>query len=87
MNLWEIIIKSRLGKLRTDVDEFQNAVLQSGFQVLIFKLEDAAEVAKLPDHHRDPLDRGLVAQAKFEPMHLLTHNQALALYGDSVLVV
>jgi PIN domain nuclease of toxin-antitoxin system len=33
-----------------------------------------AEVAHLPDHYRDPFDRALVAQAWFEPLHLITHR-------------
>jgi len=47
----------------------------------------ASEVARLPDHHRDPFDRALVAQARFEPMRLITHDRAVAAYGDGILLV
>ena len=87
MSLWEIAIKSRLGKITADVDEVRNAALESGFDPLPFTLEHAAEVARLPDHHRDPFDRALVAQARFEPLHLVTHDAVVVAYGDSVLLV
>lgn len=87
MSIWEIAIKSELGKLKADGDEVRVASLQSGFQPLPFTLEHAAAVARLPHLHRDPFDRALVAQARVEPLHLLTHDGDLAAYGEGVLVV
>jgi PIN domain nuclease of toxin-antitoxin system len=87
MSLWEIAIKSRLGKITADVDEVRNAALESGFDPLPFTLEHAAEVARLPNHHRDPFDRALVAQVRFEPLRLITHDEVVAAYGGSVLLV
>ena len=46
-----------------------------------------ATLRQLPSHHRDPFDRMLVAQAMSEPMHLLTHDVALAAYTPLVTVV
>ncbi len=87
LSLWEIAIKSRLGKLRADVDEVWRTALESGFVPLSFTLEHAAAVARLPDHHHDPFDRALVAQARVEPMRLITHDKVVAAYGESVLLV
>lgn len=87
MSVWEIAIKSHLRKLRADVDEVRTASMQSGFQPLPFTLEHAAAVARLPQHHRDPFDRALLAQALLEPLYLLTHDASLAVYGEHVLVV
>lgn len=87
MSLWEIAIKSQLGKLRADIDEVRTAALQSGFQPLPFTLDHAAAVARLPPHHRDPFDRGLLAQALVEPLRVLTHDETLAAYGEHVLLV
>lgn len=87
MNLWEIAIKSQLGKLKADVDEVREAALHSGFQPLPFTLDHAAAVARLPQHHRDPFDRSLLAQALVEPLSLLTHDEGLAVYGQHVLAV
>ena len=87
MSLWEIAIKSQLRKLKADVAEVRTAVVATGFQPLPFTLDHAATVARLPHHHRDPFDRALMAQALFEPLHLLTHDDHLAVYGEHVLVV
>lgn len=87
MSVWEIAIKSQLSKLKADVDEVRTAALHSGFQPLLFSLEHAAAVARLPQHHRDPFDRALLAQALLEPLNLLTHDESLAVYGEHVLLV
>jgi PIN domain nuclease of toxin-antitoxin system len=87
MSLWEIAIKSRLGKIVADVDDVRKAALESGFEPLPFTLEHAAEVARLPDQHRDPFDRALIAQARLEPMHLITHDEVVAAYDGSILLV
>ena len=87
ISLWEIAIKAGAGKLSADVDEARSAALASGFAPLPFTWGHAAAVAKLPDHHRDPFDRALIAQAQSEPLRLLTHDQALAAYGDIVLLM
>jgi len=87
MSLWEIAIKSQLGKLKADVDEVHAAALQSGLQPLPFTLEHAAAVVRLPHHHRDPFDRALVAQALLEPLSLLTHDERLSIYGENVMLI
>ena len=87
LSLWEIAIKSRLGKIAADVEEIRDAALKSGFAPLPFTLDHAAEVARLPDHHRDPFDRALIAQARFEPLHFVTHDEVIAAYGGGVLLV
>lgn len=87
MTLWEIAIKTRLGKMAADVDAVRAETTDGGFASLPFTADHASEVARLPDHHRDPFDRALVAQARFEPMRLITHDRALAAYGDGILLV
>jgi len=39
------------------------------------------------ERHRDPFDRLLVAQSRFEPLILLTTDSQLARYGATVRVV
>jgi PIN domain nuclease of toxin-antitoxin system len=87
ISLWEVAIKARLGKIVADPSEVRSAALQSGFVELPFSLEHAVAVAQLPDHHRDPFDRALIAQAQCEPLRLLTHDQLVAAYGGTVLLV
>lgn len=87
ISLWEISIKSRLGKLRLEVAEVYAAALDDGIMWLPFSPEHAIAVARLPDHHRDPFDRALIAQAQCEPLYLLTRDSQLGVYGATVLLV
>jgi PIN domain nuclease of toxin-antitoxin system len=60
---------------------------QQHFDILQVTLAHALEVGSLPDHHRDPFDRLLVAQAQIEGFTLLTADQALVPYAVNKLVV
>jgi PIN domain nuclease of toxin-antitoxin system len=86
-SIWEISIKSALGKLTADPMQVLAGLDPAGFLVLPVTGEHAAAVAGLPPVHRDPFDRLLIAQARFEPMRLLTNDQTLEAYGEYVLVV
>jgi PIN domain nuclease of toxin-antitoxin system len=86
-SIWEISIKSTLGKLEADPNEVLAGVEPAGFNHLTIVGGHAAKVAELPPIHKDPFDRLLVAQARFEPMILLTDDEALRGYGDLVEVV
>jgi len=85
-SIWEIGIKVALGKLDVDMDEVIHDFTASGFQRLAVTWEHGRAVRGLPDLHRDPFDRLLVAQAIVEPLHLLTGDRALARYSPLVIV-
>lgn len=86
-SVWEIAIKSRLGKVEADPDDILAAIDQSGFLELPVRSVHAAAVSRLALHHRDPFDRLLVAQAVTEPLRLLTADAVLSRYSDTVLLV
>ena len=86
-SLWEVSIKAALGKLAADPAELLAEIEPAGFTLLPITGEHAAAVAKLPTVHADPFDRMLVAQAKTEPLLLLTNDAVLAGYGDCVELV
>lgn len=86
-SIWEISIKSALGKLHADPKEVASAIEPAGFDHLHIIAGHAAKVAELPHIHKDPFDRLLVAQARFEQMILLTDDDPLGGYGDFVEVV
>jgi PIN domain nuclease of toxin-antitoxin system len=44
-------------------------------------------VVRLPDAHRDPFDRLLIAQAITEPLVLLTNDEVLAGYPAAIRIV
>ncbi len=83
-SIWEIAIKSQLGKIDGDPDDLVAAIRASGFQELPVSAAHAAAVAKMPLHHTDPFDRLLLAQAFTEPLRFVTADRPLAAYGGAV---
>ncbi len=80
---WEIAIKARLGRLTLpgDPERFlAEQLAANAFQVLPVYLHHAMRVYSLPDHHRDPFDRLLVAQAEVEGMAIVSGDPQLARY-------
>jgi PIN domain nuclease of toxin-antitoxin system len=64
-SLWEISIKTALGKL-TIKGKFETViddVIRNGFLLLPIEFQHTVRQYKLPFHHRDPFDRILVSQA------------------------
>jgi PIN domain nuclease of toxin-antitoxin system len=88
VSAWEIAIKASLVRfaMRGDIAAFVNShVTANGFEVLPLLIDHALRVASLPDHHRDPFDRALVAQAQVEGLALLTADRAISHYSVKIL--
>ena len=80
---WEIAVKHRLGKLPLPEppDVFVPAQRAAhGIEPLAIDEEAALHVAKLPDLHRDPFDRLLVAQALVGGLVVLTPDDSIREY-------
>lgn len=80
---WEIAIKAGLGQL--DIPRGPERFITrhtelNDFRVLPINLPHAFRVYELPDIHRDPFDRILVAQARAEDMPILTIDPEIARY-------
>jgi PIN domain nuclease of toxin-antitoxin system len=86
-SIWEISIKSAIGKLEADPRLVLEALEPAGFDILPISGEHAAKVFELPALHRDPFDRLLLAQALCEPLTLLTDDTTLGQYGAYVTVL
>jgi PIN domain nuclease of toxin-antitoxin system len=86
-SIWEIAIKTKIGKIEGDPSEFLEAIEASGFRELMISGKHAAKVHELPFHHRDPFDRLLIAQALTEPMKFLTTDTLLEQYSELVITV
>ena len=88
-SIWEISIKHGLGRGNMPVSGSEAAeyFTQAGYMTLDISTDHAVFVEKLPIHHADPFDRMLVAQALYEPMHLLTHDKIIAAYSDTIILV
>jgi PIN domain nuclease of toxin-antitoxin system len=81
---WEIAIKAGLGKLKLGEPSstyIPAALSRTGFDLLAISLEHATRVEALPLHHRDPIDRLLIAQATIEAIPLVSADAAMDPYG------
>ena len=78
---WEISIKAALGRLEIELDDLEEAIAKNGFRPLPIGLRHAITAGRLPNVHRDPFDRMLVAQASVEELRLLTHDRVFDRYG------
>jgi PIN domain nuclease of toxin-antitoxin system len=87
--IWEIAIKRALRRKDMPISSEQaiRLFVEAGYQELSVSAAHAAMVETLPPIHADPFDRLLVAQALTEPMHLITHDQLVASYSDSIILV
>ncbi len=85
-SIWEVAIKASLGRpdFTVDAELLSRRLAESGYQELAVTGAHTAAVAGLPAIHRDPNDRILVAQARAEGLTLLTSDETVARYGDSV---
>ena len=86
-SIWEASIKAGLGKLDVDVNQLVSEIEGSGYRELPVRAIHGAMVRDLPDIHRDPFDRLLVAQALSEPLLLMTSDGHLSKYTDLVITV
>jgi PIN domain nuclease of toxin-antitoxin system len=85
-SIWEIAIKSALGRddFRVDSSQFRRALLENGYEELSVTSAHAAGTATLPPIHKDPFDRMLVVQAALEGILLLTSDPLVAQYPGPV---
>ncbi|GAL98870.1 pilus retraction motor protein PilT [Acetobacter tropicalis NRIC 0312] len=85
-SLWEITIKTGLGRADFQVDPhlLRRGLIENGYEELPITSQHALAVGQLPDVHRDPFDRILVAQATVEGLLLLTHDPLVKAYPGPV---
>jgi PIN domain nuclease of toxin-antitoxin system len=83
-SVWESAIKVGLGKLTLSLPYRQwmaKAIADLGLVILPITVEYADVQAGLPQHHRDPFDRLIVAQAIVERMSVVSNDGQLDAYG------
>ena len=86
VSLWELVIKRALGRPDFTVQPavLRRALLDGGWQELAIEAHHVLAVANLPQLHRDPFDRLLLAQASAEGLLLITADQQMAQYPAPV---
>jgi PIN domain nuclease of toxin-antitoxin system len=83
-SVWEIAIKVGLKKLSLNLPYRQwmnQAVTDLDLSILPITVEYAGVQAGLPNHHRDPFDRLIIAQALTAGIPIVSADAAFTLYG------
>lgn len=86
-SIWEASIKIKQGRLQASTYDLIAGIAASGFIELPITATHGALAASLPEYHRDPFDRMLIAQAMAEPLRLLTADELLRQYSELVEVI
>jgi len=83
---WEIVIKSRKGliDIPDPVNWWTRATDSLGGTVLAIRAKHISALSALPDTHKDPFDRMLIAQAAAEGLTLITSDTQIRRYSVKV---
>ena len=83
-SIWEIAIKSSIGKLNLGISIEQlvrEQIIANGIEILNITTKHLAVVSNLPLHHRDPFDRLIIAQAMVEKIPIVGADKAFDSYS------
>ena len=83
-SIWEAVIKIGLRRLDANPLDLVAGIHGSGFRELPVTAQHTLAVHTLPDLHRDPFDRLLIAQALSEPLSLYTSDRMLPSYAPTI---
>ena len=81
-SLWEIAIKQAKGTLQFEIDipKLKSVLENEEFIYLPLTEYDAEKLKELPDIHKDPFDRLLIAQAMENDLTIVTTDSKIPLY-------
>ena len=85
---WEIILKAEAGKisLPDKASEFIEKQLQeNSVEPLPIKIPHTLAMTTLPAIHKDPFDRMLIAQSRYEEMTIITDDSLISEYEVNTL--
>jgi PIN domain nuclease of toxin-antitoxin system len=88
VSLWEIGIKTSLGKLAFphQITQYHSMLVNKlGLYELSISPEHIEKSVSLPFHHRDPFDRLIVGQTLVEDFTLMGSDQVFKTYGCKVI--
>jgi len=85
VSLWEIAIKTNLGKLDVDftINELFDEIKNSNVNILQIKNEYLQRLSVLPFIHKDPFDRLLITTANAEKITILSADENIRKYDVS----
>ena len=77
--VWEIGIKRAIGRLDAP-DDLLERIDKAGFGAIPIQPADGIRAARLPQHHGDPFDRMVIAQAMHLDAIVVTRDAAFDAY-------
>jgi PIN domain nuclease of toxin-antitoxin system len=87
VNLWELVLKMRKSDalLADPLPWWEKYVLHTHIPTLAIRTAHVMTLGRLPEIHKDPFDRMLVAQSLAEKLPLVSKDAQLEQYGVRVI--
>lgn len=87
VSMWEIAIKSSIGKLKikSSISKIADTCEKEQLEILSIKPFHLDEINKLPPIHGDPFDRLIISQAITENLAIITKDETIPQYNVKVL--
>ena len=88
-SLWEMAIKISLNKLEinNDLGWFIDRLLNNNINIIEIKIDHLRELLELDYIHRDPFDRLIISQCKFEKISIITHDDVFKKYNIDIIKI
>ena len=85
VSYWEVLLKSMKGNLKVGDPRawWLDALDQLAANPLVLRPDHIAGVYTLPDIHKDPFDRILIAQASVEALEIVTLDAEIPRYASA----
>ena len=87
VSLWEIAIKSSIGKLeiKNSMEEIAGICLKYKIELLAINPQHLDQIANLPQIHGDPFDRLIISQAIAENLTIVTSDSIIPKYDANTI--
>ena len=87
VSMWEIAIKSSIGKLeiKSSISKIAETCEKEQFDILPIKPFHLDEIGRLPAIHGDPFDRLIISKAISENLIIITKDGTIPMYNVKVL--
>lgn len=79
ISFWELAIKSSIGRV-TIPQNLLSIIEHNNFAILPMIAEEALSTLDLPNLHKDPFDRLLIAQTKYNGLIFITRDETIQDY-------
>lgn len=81
---WEMAIAKARGRMNPP-DDLATRLTQNRFELMPIQLRHIRAIESMPQHHRDPFDRMLIAQSQVDGLTLVSADRKMRQYPVSLL--